>query len=294
MTQVKFQPVCKMRDDSARTPRRKYYTHRKGHYPYLYFPQIKEIFQKDILSYITRHSYLLEAEGFRTHGFEQTGTWGRNIPIFIMKHLQMEDIWPFEEKLPGYNMTTFFTVIEFLFDYVSKPIGGGKYDKKPAQADFRARVNDLLNLYCDEYADEDDNEIQIFYELSKEGEIRERVHDGLKELIEDIPQSRDSDNVDDKIEYAISQYLKYGATLEEKKDAIRTLGDVLEYLKKSEIKMPKKDDSALFNILNSFSIRHHERSQQSEYSTKEWYEFFFHLLLASINVLLKLNEVQSE
>jgi hypothetical protein len=281
-----------MRDESIKTPRRKYYAHRRGHYPFLSFDQIIVIFEKEILSHIRIQRYLLEAAGYKGHNSSMVGLWGRDIPTFILKQLQMTDIWPFEDNIQKYDRSTFFTVIEFIFDYVSEPIFDRKrtierYEKESAQDDYRKRVNELLALYCMRYTDEHNEYHEIFYELSKFGEIHEKVQSGLKELIEEVPQTKDTENIDDKIQHAVSSFLRYGTSKEEKKDAIRTLGDVLEYLKKSDIKLPKKDDSALFNILNNFSIHHHDKLQMPDYSTDEWYEFFFHLFLASINLLLK-------
>jgi hypothetical protein len=211
----------------------------------------------------------------------------------------MENIWPFDDHVLEYNILTFFTVIEFIYDYVSRPVTKKDkivgYDKKFAQEDYRERVNKLLTLYRDrEYHSLDDPEDydDTFYELSKGGEIRERVQDGFKKLVEKIPETNESENIDDKIKYAVSRFLRFDATLEEKKDAVRTLADVLEYLKKSGVKMPKKDDSALFTIMNKFSIRHHNIAQKSEYSTEEWYEFMFYLFQASIRVLIKLNKLE--
>jgi hypothetical protein len=286
-----------MGDEERKAPRRKYYAHRKGKEPFLSFEQIRQIFKDEVLTYIDWNQYLLEAEGYE--GFESSmiGIWGRDIPTFILKQLQMDNIWPFTDHVLNYDLTTFFTVIEFIYDYVSKPVKKKdnivNYDKKSAQEDYRERVNELLTLYCYRVGhslssgDFDD----YFYELSKEGEIRERVQDGFKELIEGMPETDDPENIDDKIQYAVSHFLRYGATLEEKKDAVRTLGDVLEYFRDLGIKMPKKDDGALFNILNNFSIRHHERIQKSDYSTEEWYEFMFYLFQASIKVLIKLNKL---
>ncbi|MHA1929379.1 MAG: hypothetical protein ACTSV2_12460 [Candidatus Thorarchaeota archaeon] len=271
---------------------RRYYAHRKGHYPFLNFGQIKDLFVKDILNYMVFEKHLLEAEGYRGHDSSMIGTWGRDIPSFILKQLQMVNIWPFRENIEKYDLTTFFTVIEFIYDYVSIPeIKKNKIissKKDPARKDYRERVNELLTLYCHRYSDINREHHEIFYELSTEGEIREKVKNGFKKLVEEIPLTDDPENIDNKVRYAVSHFLRYGATKEEKKDAIRTLGDILEFLKKSGIIMPKPDDNDLFQILNRFSIRHHEKSQKSNYSLNEWYEFFFYLFLSSITVLLKL------
>lgn len=289
-----------MGDEQRKEQKRKYYVHRKGRDPFLSFEQIRQIFKDEILTYIDWNNYLLEAQGSSGFGESEIGIWGWDIPTFILKQLQMENIWPFDDHILEYYIPTFFTVIEFIYDYVSKPVKKKdkivSYDKESAQEDYRERVNKLLTLYryrehhsLDNPEDYDDT----FYELSKEGEIRESVQDGFKGLVEKMPETNDPENIDDRIRYAVSRFLRFDATLEEKKDAIRTLGDVLEYLKKSGVKMPKKDDGALFNILNNFSIRHHQKEQKSEYSTEEWYEFMFYLFQASINVLIKLNKLDS-
>ena len=91
---------------------------------------------------------------------------------------------------------------------------------------------------------------------------------------------------------AIAKYRKYGATIDDKKDAVRTLADVLEFLRKEGDKLPSKDDEDLFRIINRFDIRHHNRSQQSEYDKDVWYDWFFYTFLASISVLLKAKNIQ--
>ena len=69
------------------------------------------------------------------------------------------------------------------------------------------------------------------------------------------------------------KYRRHSATLDEKKDAVRTLGDILEYLKKEGITLPSKDESDLFNILNNFDFRHHNREQKKEYDKEIWYDW---------------------
>ena len=90
-----------------------------------------------------------------------------------------------------------------------------------------------------------------------------------------------------RIQNAISKYMRHHATTSDKKDAIRELADVLEFLKKSGIRLQKKDESDLFRIINNFDIRHHNKSQQGEYNKEIWYDWMFYTFLSSINVLLK-------
>lgn len=280
-----------MDDENQRGTKREYYIHRKGRSRSLSLRQIKTLFI-EVLRHLALKQYLLEAKGFRGPNFDDYGIWGRDIPMFILKHLQLENIWPFDECLPKYDETTFFTVIEFIFDYVSKPVHRlGRivsFEKEPAQLDYRTRVNEILDLYIYYYGSRNRITTKKAFELSEEGEIREKAQEGLEKLLEEIPPTDDSENIDDKIRYAKSRFLRYGATVEEKKEAVRTLGDVLEFLKKSNIRMPKHDDSDLFHIINRFSIRHHNRLQKSDYTTDVWYDFLFYFFLATIQVLLRL------
>ena len=84
--------------------------------------------------------------------------------------------------------------------------------------------------------------------------------------------------------------MKFDSTISDKKDAVRTLGDVLEYLKQHNIILEGQDNKDLFNILNNFDLRHHNKIQHSEYDKEIWYEYFFYTFLSSINFLLKQNE----
>ncbi len=275
--------------EEKKESKRKYYAHRQGHSQSLSLPQVKKVFMNDVFSHINENHYLAEAAGGYTWA---KGIWNPNPQTYILKNLHMENIWPLNNHLMKFDEITFFTIIEFLYDFVSIPEteAGHRYpsrfQKKAAQEDYRKRVNELLNHYVLII-----NGKKTMYELSKDGEIRESILKGYTELVENIPKTDDSDNIDSKIQYAISLFLRYGSSLDEKKDAIRTLGDVLEYLRDLNIIMPKKDDSMLRQILNKFSIRHHDKSQLSEYSTEEWYEFFFYTFLASIRLLLRFKEL---
>jgi hypothetical protein len=282
-------------DDKHREVRdREYYAQRIGHVGSLSFEQIKTLF-REILDDLVREDYLIEATGFKYGDEIHHGIWGKDVPAFILKHLKMEDIWPFGKNLRRYDESTFFSVVEFIYDYVSKtvPKRGAKpsFEKEPAQRMYLKRVNEILNLRTIHMI-EDGVRRKIVYELSDDGEIREKAQEGFEKLIEEMPETGDPENIDEKIHYAKSRFLRYGATLEEKKDAVRTLGDVLEFLRKSDIRMPKSDDSDLRNILNNFSIRHHNKEQKGEYTKSVWYEYMFYLFLTSINVLLKMRELE--
>ncbi len=232
--------------------------------------------------------YFLQATGYNCVDYGKTdGLWGDNIEATIYSKTKMTKIWSIKKHIDNYDEATLFTMIEFLYDYVSEPKNkwyhawnmcgwhATEYDKKGGQEKFRVEINSILKDYDGRY------------QLTEKGEIQRIPPTGLKTLISEIPRTDEPKNIDERIQNAISKYLKHDATIADKKDAIRTLADILEFLKKEGIRLPDKDDSDLFNIINNFDIRHHNRFQKSEYN-KEWYDWMFYTFLASVNVLLRL------
>lgn len=157
-----------------------------------------------------------------------------------------------------------------------------KFDKVKGQTIYFEEISKLLEGFEEPYR------------MTYEGIIFREAPSGLEELIEEPIESGEPENVDDRVQYAITKFLKFDSTLPEKKDAIRTLSDVLEYYKQQDIRLPKKDDSDLFQIINGFDIRHHNKEQQGEYSNEVWYEWMFYTFLASIHVLTKLHKEDAE
>lgn len=205
--------------------------------------------------------------------------WGNHVGLFIYRKTKLLNIWPIEDNIWSYDETTLFTVIEFLYDYVSEDerIYGYEPFLGCGKIEYREAVNEVLEDY------------NGGYELSEDGQILKIPPSGFEPLIEENFETNDPENIDLRKKHAISKFSRYNSSVEEKKEAVRTLADVLEYLKKSDIKLPEKDDKDLFNIINNFDIRHLNRKQQSAYDKDIWYEWMFYTFLASINVLLKLN-----
>jgi len=216
-------------------------------------------------------------------------TWALDPDFFIFRKLGIWDIWPIEDNIEKYDETTLFSVMEFLYDHVSRKYFAGisefavegvvyEYDKKDGQRVYRTMVNDILRYY------------NGGYELSGDGQILKLAPLGFETLIKENIETTDPKNIDLRVKYAISKFSRYNSSIEDKKEAVRTLADVLEYLRESNIKLLKNDDSDLFNIINNFDIRHHKQTQKSDYDKDIWYDWMFYTFLASIHALLKFNE----
>ena len=126
------------------------------------------------------------------------------------------------------------------------------------------------------------------YELTKGGNILSLGNDGVKNiLLAELPILGE-DKIDQKIQAAILKWRNRQLNLPERREAIRDLADVFEWLKKSKMLqgvLSRKDESALFDIANNFVIRHHNPHQQQNYDEAIWYSWIFHFYLATYHAV---------
>ncbi len=184
-------------------------------------------------------------------------------------------------------------MIEYLHDHVSKPgewtyftDGTGYnysdydyYDDEAGRNEFREKVNSFLSNYGEGF------------ELTEQGTIITLGRDGLQYILDAKIIPFDEKNVDSKVRHAITLWRNRHSSLSDKKEAIRELADVFEWLKKSEMlgqAISKKDDSMIFEIANSFEIRHHNPNQKTGYDKIIWYSWIFHFYLATYHAVIRI------
>ncbi len=95
---------------------------------------------------------------------------------------------------------------------------------------------------------------------------------------------------------ALLSYRRHGSTVDDRRQAVRDLADVLEYLRpKVKSLLTSKDEDDIFNIANNFGIRHHNDKQKTNYETALWLSWMFYFYLATIHVVLrKINHDESK
>lgn len=101
----------------------------------------------------------------------------------------------------------------------------------------------------------------------------------------------DEENVDSKVRIAIAKWRNRHLSVSEKKEAIRELADVFEWLKKTRHLsnvLDGRDESALFDLANNFGIRHHNPKQKTNYDRAIWYAWIFHFYLATYHAAIRL------
>jgi len=217
------------------------------------------------------------------------GKAGRDIEAYMLWKVRKSGLWPIDEKYKDYSEDDLFDVLEFLYDHISKPISGREhtwgdcgwhyheFDKQAGQDEFKAEVNRFLLAYGDGY------------ELSPLGEMVSLAEPGMEALLEAQLPKYDPQNVEAVVEQAIRKFSGYRSSIEDKREAVRALVDILEFLRpKLKQLLTKKDENDLFNIANNFAIRHHSPSQKTEYDQSIWLRWMFYFYLATIHAVVGL------
>jgi hypothetical protein len=255
--------------------RRQYYSMRMGKNPHaskLDLIMLLKLFRELYVDY-TKKGYFQEAFGdYCADAGETPGNLGSDLEAQVFLILRKENMWPISDKCMEYSEDDIFDIIEFIYDNISKPIKGSyheydgcwhyyKFDQNVGREEFKQKINEFLSDYQDGF------------ELSDKGEILVAIEPGLNDLMGSDYSEYDSENIGSRINIAMLKFRRYRSSEDEKRDAIRNLADILEYLR-PELKkvIIKNDESDLFNIANSFGIRHHNEHQRTDYDKSVWYD----------------------
>lgn len=270
---------------------KRYYSVRTGKNPLASMwdlSSLLKLFQNLYVDFCLK-SYFAEYFGFYcTDEGEVHGKLGPNIEGVMLRKLRKTNLWPISQECAKYSEDDLFDVIEFLFDCVSKPLNGiyhshnncgmhyKTFDAYLGKEEFRNEINALLK------------DFKGGYELSSEGEILVLPEHGFETLLQaDLPT--DDPKIKERVDSATSKYRKSRSSLDERRDAIRDLADVLEYLRpQMQSVISKKDDGDLFNLANNFGIRHHNDNQKDDYDKAIWYSWMFYYYLATIHAVQRL------
>ena len=263
---------------------RKYYSYRTGIRNDIDFETLKDVIRIIFLDYKGRQYF--------TKYIYENLSHTRGIESHLIIKLRKFSIWPIESCINSYTEEDLFDIVELLYDLISKPMEYGlgfdtpdlhvpppivEYSDENGKREFQKDINDILSDYQDGY------------ELSNDGEILSIGDLGFDDLLNKELPAHDPENIDDKIKIAVSKFRRHYSSIDDKKDALRDLAAVLEFLK-PKIKDLKisKDTDALFNIANNFAIRHHNQVQQKDYDKPIWFTWTFYTHLATIHAIIKL------
>lgn len=269
---------------------RQYYSLRTGKNPLqkLDLKTLLEVFRSIYDEFLVRY-YFQEAFGFFcVDAGDVAGIMGSDIRGFFLRKVRKPGLWPIDTQYQSYSEDDLFDVVELLHDYISKPVEGffhtynncgmhyETFDRQSGQEEWQSELNKHLKDYGDGY------------ELSKDGEIVLLGPKGMDSLLEAKLPEYDVRNVNDRVDAAIQQFKRSRSSLTERRDAVRNLGDVLEYLRPKVKSVLTKDEDDLFNILNNFGIRHHNERQKTNYEERVFLSWLFYHYLAAIHASMRL------
>ncbi|HEU4966430.1 MAG TPA: hypothetical protein VFT53_03030 [Candidatus Saccharimonadales bacterium] len=275
---------------------RQYYSQRKGLTKHQGFglPTLIELFKRVYDNIATDELLIENFGGWKCidNDEPEIGRLGRNPDIALMLTTKKSNLYPVIARADQYSEDDLFDVIEFLYDHVSKPVVTENtyfhsygncgyhyetYDTKLGQQEYAEKINPLLDGYLDGF------------ELNNAGEVVVKPQPEVARLIRHgLPETTPT-NIVEKVNAAKSKFLNSRTGLDGRRDAVRDLADVFEYLKKSgRLKLNQKDDSLLFEIANNFAIRHFNGKQKTDYDENVWLSWMFHFYLATLHACLRL------
>lgn len=268
---------------------RQLYSLRKGTNQNLTGLPLREILGLFVRLYNQLHEdgFFHEAFGFICVDAGEVPGKVRDPELEMLLTIRKTGLWPIHERASFYSEDDFFDVLEFLHLYVSRPIDGSMHSYNQCgmhwetfnmvlgQLEFRSRVNAVLAHY------------EQRFELSADGEVLHKPEAGFEPIFDaDLP-SKDQ-NILSRVSAAALRYRRHGSTLDDRRQAVRDLADVLEYLR-PQVKtlLTSADEKDLFNIANNFGVRHHNDKQRTAYDAGIWLSWMFYFYLSTIHVVLR-------
>lgn len=267
----------------------KFYSQRTGINPNingLPLSDTADLFRR-VFEQLRSEGYFDEAFGFYCVDADYIDGTVKDVDLEMLLTIRKKNLWPISDRSSSYKEDDLLDVIEFLYQYVSKPIDGTMhswgdcgmhwetFNKKEGQEEFRTKINSVLSHYKNRF------------ELSPNGEVLHKPEEGFEQIFNaDVPSK--GSNIVGRINAATTNFRRHGSSLDDRRQAVRDLADVFEYLKPQvQELLTNKDEKDLFNIANNFGIRHHNDKQKTSYEAAIWLSWMFYFYLSTIHVVLR-------
>lgn len=290
-------------------PTKQYFSERQGRGPKaepMPFEEFRELVI-NVFDHFREQCYMQEAFGYDcVDAGHVDGHLGSNPGAYFMRTIRRKGVWPYWEvaqvgpdewvaPYEDWDEDCLFDIVEVLHDLVSRPLHGryhdysqcgwhyDKFDSTAGQANFRHEMNGVLRLHDPPY------------EMNDEGMIVEAGPPEFHTLLTAaVPEGIEAD-IGSKLDSATKRFRTRGASLDDRRVAVRDLADVLEALR-GDIRetMLSKDEKELFHLANGFAIRHHNRQQRGDYDQLTWLRWAFYVYLATIHAVLRVRDHEEE
>jgi len=206
-----------------------------------------------------------------------------NPSSLIYERIGHESMWPLNPSTLSADRDTFLDVVEVLHDLVARPRNGlwhnysgcgwhyNEFSREAGRRLYRWQINNLF--------DRSDLELLLANEGEDEGRLVEATDDARTDLVRRMAQRSDD------VGHAVALFRQRDATEHHKRSAVLVLTGVLEehrQLLKSNLL--RSDEGDLFNIANSFALRHRKQDQKSDYDPV-FLDWIFWWYLATIELI---------
>lgn len=219
----------------------------------------------------------------------------------IQQRTGKKAVWPSHSLGPawwrGLPDDDFFDLIEVFFDLVQRPRQSywhsfcdewdyGEHDQRAGQRVYLWRTNELLSRST--------TNLRLSAEGEDRGLLVRVVPDDRAELPRRVAAAARDDQERARIQHSIASQRSRHTTRESRREAVRSLADVLENREReAKKKLASKDERTLFQIINQFDLRHMNQSQQADYG-EEFLDYFFWTFLSTLDLLDRLAERKTE
>ncbi|MDQ0087606.1 hypothetical protein J2T12_001000 [Paenibacillus anaericanus] len=263
---------------------KRYYSQRQGIINPLDIKDLRVAFKSVYENFSSKYYFIK----FLGNGvLSEDGIIGNSFEAFCMRELNRSIKRP--SMAMFYTEDDLFDVIELLHEHINYPLVVTRSDvwssdeissipekKDIAQKQFRDEINVYLRQYLSGW------------ELAEEGFIRNTLEESFVDLVDNTAVYGDEVNIDAKIRRAKELYLKRGSSMEDKKAAVREIGDALEFMRTDLKQVIGKDEADIFNILNNFGIRHNNASQRTDFDNEIYLPWMFYIFLSTFDAYVKI------
>jgi hypothetical protein len=244
----------------------------------------------DVVEDLDNRGYFQLAFGKDCVDGSTIGKLGSEPAAEIHRLLGRDLLWPPSTYSRTYELDDLCDMIEFGFDYVSRPTTrwhhsfsgcGWHYSDYHAASGkylYRYRINTILS----------GSDLNLT--LNEDGRLEQTAPDELEALIEEVRADNSGGSSVPEIRHALNQFRARGATTLDKRSAVVTLAGILEPLRDTVLKkhLVRRDEGDIFHIANAFGIRHQRADQKTDYDQDLYLEWIFYWYLATVNLARKI------
>lgn len=196
-------------------------------------------------------------------------------------------VWPVTSGRSDWDRDLFYDLVEVFHDLVARPrlrrfhdfSGCGwhwsEFTVEPARRTYRWQVNRLLDRISDDFRLADDG--------PDVGRLIAVTDDARTDLAHRAV-ARNDPGTGDQVRHAVELFRARGASREARRSAVVALFAVLEQRRDVlKAELLTKDEGALFQIANQFSIRHQRADQRTDYDDA-YLDWLFWWCLATVEL----------